>query len=147
MRVTDLAKGRLVAVDTMVFIYHLGADARYGPVVAPLFQSWHRGDGRAVASVLVLTETLVGPLRSGAGEAAERAARYLRGFPNLELASLTAEDAVRSAELRAKYGIATPDALHAATALSHGAEAFITNDRDLSRIEELNVVLLDDLAP
>lgn len=142
----EVVGDRRVGVDTTVFVYHLGADPRYGPVVAPLFDRWNREEGRTVASVLALTETLVGPIRAGAREAADRASVYLRGLPGLRWAETTVDIAIRTAELRAEHGIATPDALHAATALEHGVEAFVTNDHDFERITELDVVMLDDFV-
>jgi len=36
-------------------------------------------------------------------------------------------------ELRARHRLRTPDALHLATALSHGCQSLITNDRRLSQ--------------
>ena len=42
------------------------------------------------------------------------------------------EDAAR---IRTDAGLKTPDALHAATALSTGCALFITNDTDLSCVE------------
>ena len=53
------------------------------------------------------------------------------------------EDAAR---IRAETGLATPDALHAATALGAGRAAFITNDTDFRRVGGLPVVVLDDLV-
>lgn len=52
------------------------------------------------------------------------------------------EDAAR---IRAQTGLSTPDALHAATALSVGCTLFVTNDTDFQRIQRLPVVVLDDL--
>ena len=64
--------------------------------------------------------------------------------PHLEIIPLTAEIAADAARLRARYGIRTPDAIHAATALAGGAESFITNDQGLVRLEpELKVRLLE----
>ena len=69
----------------------------------------------------------------------------LRGA-NLRLESTDAQVAIRAAQLRAKYHLRTPDALHVATALEHSCQAFLTNDRDLLRVGELRVLLLDDLT-
>ena len=49
------------------------------------------------------------------------------------------------ARLRASTGLKTPDALHAATALSVGCTLFITNDADFRRAQGLPIVVLDDL--
>jgi predicted nucleic acid-binding protein len=48
----------------------------------------------------------------------------------------------RAAELRAKYGVRTADAIHLATALAAGASAFVTTDRRLARVKEIEVRVL-----
>jgi predicted nucleic acid-binding protein len=40
----------------------------------------------------------------------------------------------QAAELRAQYGLKTPDALHLATARHHGCTALWTNDNRLSKV-------------
>ncbi len=49
--------------------------------------------------------------------------------------------------LSRNWGKLTPDAIQMAAALVYGCEAFRTNDRDLRRVDELRVLLLDDLKP
>jgi predicted nucleic acid-binding protein len=54
----------------------------------------------------------------------------------------------RAAQLRARYRLRPADALQVATALVHGATAFVTNDRSLTRLRPaLDVVLLDEFVP
>jgi len=54
--------------------------------------------------------------------------------------------AVRSAAVRAKYSIRTPDAIQLATALEHNATLFLTNDLRLPRrVENLQLAFLKDL--
>ena len=48
----------------------------------------------------------------------------------------------RATELRAKYNLKTPDALHYATAVEVGAAVFLTGDRALSRCSEVPVEVL-----
>jgi len=43
-------------------------------------------------------------------------------------------------------GLRTPDALHIATAMESGAQAFITNDRSMRIVSQLEIVMLDDYA-
>ena len=52
------------------------------------------------------------------------------------------EEATR---LRARTGLKTPDALHAAAALHAECTLFIANDNDFRRIGSLDVVVLDGL--
>ncbi len=48
----------------------------------------------------------------------------------------------RATELRARYSLKTPDALHYATAIEVGASVFLTGDRSLSRCAEVPVEVL-----
>lgn len=129
----------------MVFIHYLDGHPGYGPLLAPLFDEWETGEGRGLASVLVVAETLVGPLRSGAEESARNAIQWLSGLPGLELVPVSLGIGVRAAEVRARYGLPMADSLHAATALERGAEVFLTNDRGFARLRGLEPVFLDDL--
>ena len=51
-----------------------------------------------------------------------------------------------AAQVRAEYGIRTPDAIQLATALREGATYFLTNDVRLSPVSEVNVLVLDQLV-
>ena len=51
-----------------------------------------------------------------------------------------------AARLRAQFNLKTPDAIHAATALSVGCAQFITNDLIFRRVPGLNVIVLRDLS-
>lgn len=129
----------------MVFIHYLDAHPVYAPLLDPLFGMWESGEERAVASVLVVAETLVGPLRTGAREAAGNAVQWLSGLPGLEIVPVSLEIGIRAAELRAEHGFPMADSLHAATALVRGAELFLTNDRGFARVRQLELIFLDDL--
>jgi predicted nucleic acid-binding protein len=51
----------------------------------------------------------------------------------------------KSAELRVKYKLKLPDALQIATAIYYECDAFLTNDIDLKRVKELQIIVLEDL--
>jgi predicted nucleic acid-binding protein len=46
-----------------------------------------------------------------------------------------------SSDLRARYGIRTPDAIQVATAIRHKAEKFITNDERLAFVKDIRVTM------
>lgn len=98
-----------------------------------------------VTSALTVTEVLVHPLRLGRADLADQYRAILLGDSALRLVHLDAEVAIRAAELRARYNLRTPDAVQLASALVAGAEAFLTNDSDLSRVAEIRVVQLREL--
>ena len=61
------------------------------------------------------------------------------------LIPVTLPIAESAADLRARYNLRTPDALHVASALSSGCDAFLTNDAGLKRVQELPILVLDEL--
>jgi len=46
--------------------------------------------------------------------------------------------------LRATFDIHVPDALQIAAALQAGATLFVTNDKRLKRVDQIQVLVLDD---
>jgi predicted nucleic acid-binding protein len=52
---------------------------------------------------------------------------------------------IRAALLRAAFGLSTPDAIQAATAMLGGADGFISNDAAFRCLKGFDVLVLDDL--
>lgn len=67
---------------------------------------------------------------------------YFFGGVELVLAEVSAAVIDRATDLRAKYNLKTPDAIHYATAIEVGALAFLTGDRALARCSEVLVEVL-----
>ena len=68
-------------------------------------------------------------------------------FPNLNVADVTQKIVLTLHRAFVPiYGIKTPDAIQIATALLGGATALVTNDDQLKRITEIEIVLLDELS-
>lgn len=141
-----LAGHRLVALDTSIWIYHFEGSAAYGRVADSVLDAVTHKRIRAVVSELVLLELLVAPLKKGAQDTADEIELTLLHFPNLELAPVTRAVLVRAADIRARYGLRTPDAIMVATALDSGATLAITNDAAWRKVNELEVLLLQDLS-
>lgn len=76
----------------------------------------------------------------------EKRMDVLERFQELILYPIDLVTAERASELRAKYGfLKTADALQLASALVNSRETFFTNDRELSAVNELEVLLLQDM--
>ncbi len=140
-----LARHGRVGADTVVFIYHLEDHPRYAPLTQQVFEAWENGRNSGVTSVITILEILVKPKREGEEGVARDYLELLTTYPNLSIWEVDIGVAELAADLRAKYGIRTPDALQLAAALRAGAGGFITNDRGLKEVTELEVVLLDEL--
>ena len=141
-----LAGHRLVALDTSVWIHHFEGSAAYGLAADRVLEAIAEGRVGAVVSELVLLELLVAPLKKGAQDVADEIELALLHFPHLELAPVTRGVLTRAAEIRARYGLRTPDAIMVATAVESGATPAMTNDDAWRKVEEIKDVLLRDLS-
>jgi predicted nucleic acid-binding protein len=140
-----LRRHRRIALDSCVFIYYLEANPSYVDVAGQVFE-WVEGTPHgAVTSSLTMTECLVLPYRSGNEELVDRYYGLLSAFPNLEWIAPDLGIADRAAQIRARHGLRTPDALQAATAILRGATAILTNDHVFTRIGELEAGVLDEM--
>jgi predicted nucleic acid-binding protein len=141
-----LKRHKLFAADTIVFIYHFEDNKRYAPVSEILFEAWENGTHRGVTSIITLLEVLVKPKSDDNYDAVRDYKDLLLTFPNLDVFAVGVEHADVASDIRARYGIRTPDAIQIATAMLGGATALVTNDDQLKQVKELEVVLLDELS-
>lgn len=143
-----IPKGCTAGLDTMVFIYSLDSHPEFGEVADAILARIERGELKAVASSLLFAELLPHKFARNDAVRARAIARELENMPNLAIMPLTNEVSVEAARLRATYGLRTPDAVHAATAMGAGAQGIVTNDGTLKRLtsEGLDVWMLDELT-
>ena len=143
-----IGDGKTVLLDTVALIYFLEAHERYGPVAETILRRIEQGKLLGVISSLVFAELLVPLYRAGDKAAASGLVSRLSGFANLTIHELDARTSAIAARLRAEHGLRTPDAIHAATALTAGADGILTNDRQWRRLtkENLTIWLFDDLV-
>jgi len=113
------------AFDADVLIYSAVAGHPLGRNVARLFRQ-AEGGFAGVGSVLLIPEVLGEPLRDGAaGEV-----RVLAGLlARLDLRPVDRATAELATALAVKYGLRAADATHLATAVSSGADRFLTNNQ------------------
>lgn len=141
MMLKKISKGNLYALDTMVFIYFLERHPTHYTTAKTLFQRIEKGQIRAAMSSLIFAELLVPIYRDKDIKQADTIFRLLSNFPNMQIVSVTPKISMRAAQIRSAYGMRTPDAIHAATALESSADAIITRDKEFQKIQEmLNVI-------
>jgi len=88
---------------------------------------------RAYSSVITLTEVLIQPIKAGNKTLEQNYRDSLVNSGNYQLVPITLAVAESAADLRARYNLRTPDALHVAAALNMGCDAFLTNDVGIKR--------------
>ena len=111
--------------------------------------NWHSLQPRChpvSASPVTLAECLVLPIRQNDSEKQQI---FVEVLTSAEMADFVKTDAViarRAAEIRVQYSLKLPDALQIATAISSDCEAFLTNDVQLKRVIELQVLVISELS-
>ena len=142
-----LAKAKVIGLDTSIFIYFLENNAPYGPLAQLTFNGIEKGKWEGVTSTITLMEITVRPWQLGREFVAREYEAVLVHFPNLSVVDVDRNVARAAAQLRAKYNVSPPDALQVAASLSYGAKAFLTNDKRLSRLQQLmDILVLDDFV-
>lgn len=133
------------AFDADVLIYAAVPGHPLGRRIAALIGPPGNQAPAGIGSVLLLPEVLGKPLRDG--RASE--VRILAGLlTSLDLRPLDVATAELATSLSARYGLRAADAVHLATAVSTGADRFITNNQGDFRkeITEVEITYPADLT-
>jgi len=142
---TALIGVNLLGIETAPFIYYTESRPGYVDKMRMIFQAVFNAQVRVATSTLTLTECLTKPLRDQDAALVTAYQAMLRQTRGITLLPVNTTVAARAADLRARYNLRTPDALHVATALTAGCDAFLTNDLGLKRVQEVRILILDEL--
>ena len=140
-----LKRHRIIGLDTMLFIYSMEERKPYISVLGSIFYHIEFGFAEGVTSTITLAEILVKPIKDKNHEAVKDYKFLLHHFPHLMMVNIDAKIAEKGAELRAKYGIRTPDALKIASAVENQATVFLSNDCTLKKIREIEVRIINEI--
>ena len=134
-----------IFLDTAPVIYFIEAHPQFGPLAKEAVYAFQSGSLCAFSSVITLTEVLSKPSETGNEVLAKKFAEFLKHGRNLTLLDITSSIAERAGRLRGRYtDIKAIDALQISSAIEAGADAFLTNDKKLKKVEEIKVMVLKD---
>src|SRR5690606_14285708 len=137
--------GKTVFLDTAPIIYYIeGKQPIYESVLKSIFIENSKGNILFATSALTLLELLVQPLRVKRFDLVEKYTSILTTSSNLKIMDLDPETSLIAANLRADYNLKTPDAIQIASSIISGSDLFLTNDKQLSIVEEIEVLVLAD---
>jgi len=134
--------GQKIGIDSSILIYLLEDKGALSDQSETILKKVERGEFQAIFASLGMIEILTGPKKLGRHDLAQEYKHLLVNFPNLIIADLSERIIDLASDLRAKYGIATPDAIHIATALNFSAKKFFTNDKKLKKVKEIKVEII-----
>jgi predicted nucleic acid-binding protein len=138
-----LVNYRRIGLDTNIIIYYIEEHPIFLEKVEPLIDRIIEGKAIGITSYVTLLELLVKPIKEERFDLVEQYKTIL--MTQLEMVPLDESVSLRAAELRAKYGIKTPDAIQLASVIFKNGDVFITNDGRLDAVEEIKVLTVNDL--
>lgn len=136
-----------VFLDTAPVIYFVERKSPAFSQLEPVFTRVDRGELTVVTSPITLAESLYYPYKNGDQELVQAFTRRLVSGHHVQFVPTTAAIADRSASLRARYNLGFADAFQVATAIIADCDAFLTNDKQLKRVEMIEVLVLNDFVP
>ena len=139
-----LRSHRQIGVDTAPFIYLWEKHSRYVKLSEELFRYLSSPKVYGSTSIIALIEVCIYPQRQGRPDLVSIYENALLHSQQVQMWPVNVEIARHAVQLRAEYDIHVPDALHLATAITAGATLFVTNDRRLQRISEIEVLNFED---
>ncbi len=147
MKVSRVLDGiRRVFLDSAPVIYLVERHPVYCPILEPLFNRLVAGDLVSVTSPITLAECLVSPMRLGKLEVVEAFLTVIGGDSSSIFFPIQRETARMAADIRSRHNLGLADAFQVAVALQSNCDALLTNDRDLSKVKDLKVVLVEELS-
>ena len=144
MGLVDELRGLRICIDTAPFIYFIEKNPKYLSMLRPFFAEINAGKIDALTSTITLLEVLVLPFKTKNESLAEKYRDILLYAEGLTTFEIFHEVSELSSRLRAKYSIRTPDAIQIAVGIIYGADAFLTNDSSLKKVNDIRVVILED---
>lgn len=134
-----------IFLDTPCFIYLFENHPKYHDIVRPIFSMLSVNKVVAYTSVITVTEVLTKPYKINSTELIHKYNEAFFQMPNFEIATPDYNTAVKAAKISAKYNFSLPDSYQLAMCIEMGCETFLTNDKQLKKFKDLEVITLDEL--
>ncbi len=115
-----------ILIDTDIWIDYLDGSSEFHKEAIKIINLIR--NVKCVVSSILITEVNTGYYKIGEKEKAQIFIKNLRKIRNLKIISINGEIADKAAELRASYGLSTPDTIIASTAIISGAKVIYTRN-------------------
>ncbi len=146
MKISDALEGiQRLYIETAPLIYYVEENPTYVARMDAIIAAIENRPIEAVSSVITLAEVLTHPFKLGDARLEQEYRDILLNSEEFRLLPVTSRIAESAADLRARYNLRTPDALHVAAGMDTGCDAFLTNDAGIKRVTEIVVLVLAEL--
>lgn len=130
-----------IYLDTNIWVSYLDNEAVWHEQAKELVQEIADKECHAYVSMLMYTEYLTGYAAELQGEIYQSLYNLLNHHPYIDVVGIDENIVLAAAKLRRQYNIATPAAVHLATALEKQCQVLITRDQQLKSVTELQVII------
>lgn len=141
-----LSQIRKIFLDTAPVIYYVERHPGYYPYLKPIFDRIDNNEWQAIVSPITIAECLIVPLRTRNNKGIRTFLDLFESHAAVTCVAIHPSESQEAAKLRAKYNLTLLDAFQVISAIESKCDTFITNDRDVRRITEINVLTLDQLS-
>ena len=147
MKVNNAIQGiRRLFLDTAPIIYYVENHPNYYELTQVIFDGIDEGLLLGVTSPISLSECLVYPYKLGLIALAQDFIYLIVDGENINFVLIDEDIGNLAAQMRARYNLSLTDALQIATAIQSNCDAFLTNDLQLKRVNELSILGISELT-
>ena len=137
----DLLQSQRVYLDANVIIYLVEKNSDYHGLVHQILRELRLEGVDLISSELVVSECLMGAVRRDNEAVLLAYERFFDGDRfGIELQPVSARVLWTAPQVSVDFKLDLPDALHFATALDQGCDAFLTNDKGFTDGEPFPIV-------
>lgn len=141
-----ISRHRVIGIDSSIFIYSFEEHPQFGALCSAIFELAAVKKIHLVTSAITASEILVKPFEKKNITVINLYEQALAGLFSFSLVSVDYPVAKIAAQIRAEYGVLLPDAIQIAAAIKSGATLFISNDKQVKKIRDIDVLYLKDFA-
>lgn len=140
-------KNKLIALDSMVFIYLIEQTDPYFPICKKILHFGESGQTKIISSIISVLESLSPPKYIFHPEVQREITNFFENTTGLSIFPVDKQVCLEASRLRRENpGLKTPDSIQLATAIVHQANIFISNDGRLAKLDlPIKIIPLDTI--
>ncbi len=135
---------RMVLIDTAPLIYFIEKHSKYFSIVENIFRKADRNEITLIFTPVTLAECLVLPIKKNLEDLKKKYMECMTIGKGSFFVLMDQSTSIKTGEIRAKYNFTLGDAMQIACAIETRCDCMISNDLELKRTTEIEVLVLDE---
>ena len=135
-----------IFLDTAPIIYFIERHPKYYLPLLYFFDRFDRFEYQAIISPITIAECLIIPMRARNHELVNIFNDLFENHPGITSVSISQREAQQAAQFRSQYNLSLLHAFQISIAIQNQCDIFLSNDKELNRIKDIKMLLVDDLS-